>query len=181
MNDDYSGELLALVRSLADYVPGPEVCDEGNSELSRIAPEYCFLARDCSAFSVDGWRFLNLSASVAVNEQFESLRNEIGLDDVDCNDWVVSEEIRPAFWLDGWYSVFEAEGSVICIDSCPSHCGEVGQIIRVSIDGPERWLLARSFRSICKKILEDYKNGCLVLCEGALVRSVSERGFWDPD
>jgi cell wall assembly regulator SMI1 len=75
----------------------------------------------------------------------------------------VDAAIQPVWWSPYWVPfTYDGAGNHLCLDLNPTDAGQVGQVIRMWHDHPERVVVAPSFEAFIKKYTQDLEQGILV-------------------
>jgi cell wall assembly regulator SMI1 len=164
MNDPISA-FLAIAAQTASFHKRIESVDASSlvDDVNAVESEALRRLNDrVQSMQVDGWHFLDSSASAMLGEQMVGNlqylpdRNLVERDAVD-------RGVRPEYWNEKWIPVFSIEHGLLCIDLDPAPEGVEGQMIRVSVDGGDRRLVARSISDFCRRVVEAYEAGELRL------------------
>lgn len=161
MNDPVA-RLLAVTAQAASFREraGPLQTRHPRDELNGGLVAWKRLSERVEYMQIDGWHLLEPNISAALASQM--LGNLEYLSDpsiAECDE--VDNGIRPEYWNEKWIPIFAIEHELLCLDFAPSPEGVAGQVIRVSVDGDERRLVAPSFNHFCQRVVEAYEAGDL--------------------
>ncbi len=157
-----------------DSVDAPCLADD----VSAVAPDALKRLGDCvERMQIDGWHFLDTSASAMLGEQMVGNLQYLPDRTLVERD-AVDRGVRPEYWNEKWIPIFSIEHGLLCIDLDPTSEGVEGQVIRVSVDGGDRRLVARSLNDFCHGVVEAYEAGDLRFeDEGAGPELVARDGY----
>lgn len=125
-----------------------------------VSEELRQLSDHAEYLQIDGWHFLEPTLSAAITSQM------IGNLEFMPEHGAVEPEsvgvgVRAEYWSQRWIPIFSIEHELLCIDLDPSTEGHMGQLVRVSVDGAQRRVVACSLTEFCQRVVEAFESGDL--------------------
>jgi len=116
---------------------------------------------------IDGWEFLSLER---IKEEWGCWMGLLDADDLAGRETETQAGVRPGWWNPGWIPlIYGGTGDTHCLDLDPAPGGDLGQIITMWHDSPERHILAPSFSAWLGQLANALEAGRNFLDDYALV------------
>ena len=116
---------------------------------------------------IDGWEFLSLDR---MEEDWGVWMGLLDADDLAGRETETQAGVRPGWWNPGWIPlIYGGTGDTHCLDLDPAPGGDLGQIITMWHDSPERQIIAPSFAAWLGQLANALEAGRNFLDDQALV------------